>query len=188
VPKHLQQLYQELPPLFYKQKLQLVDCKNTSLIEYSKFYGLVKGDRIQLISGFSAKNVVYSTDYIRFLISLGCIVTNVQLVISFNKTEKFSDFINAQVKARINADLNGDEVGSSLAKYICNSWYVKLNISQYDSFIAQIYFYSFGMSLYSPRDTSKTAYGGRELYESSITQWKYISKSTSLSRIRFRHR
>lgn len=78
-------------------------------------------EREQLISAFEARQQMFSTEYIKFLVNLNCIVTNISEVYEFQMAPVLKPYILHMSDVRNRAHIAGDMITSKFAKLIVNS-------------------------------------------------------------------
>ena len=74
-----------------------------------------------LTTVFHAKQHLLTTEMALFLKECGCEITNVTLVVEYQKDTAFKDFIDSCTNQRIAATEEGDEIKASISKLKANS-------------------------------------------------------------------
>ena len=89
----------------------------------AKSIGIDKLERTQLISGFEATDVLFSTSMLQWVINHGFRVYNVRKIIQFSLSRPFAKFADQIAKMRREADSSEDLLLSTSAKSLGNSSY-----------------------------------------------------------------
>lgn len=83
----------EYSPLFFHKIINLDDHVSEPLQSYCKYYGYLSTPQKLLVSGYEVKQQFLTTNYLLYLISKGCQVSNVTLVMEADTTDAFKDYI-----------------------------------------------------------------------------------------------
>ena len=105
VPNHLKEHFKELPPIF---KNTTVERKHLSaeMQDYAKEFGLIKNGSKCLVASYFGEKIMLSTDYIKWCLEHGLVVTKGYQFLCYKKAQPFKDFLYFVTENRCQGDVD----------------------------------------------------------------------------------
>ena len=107
VPDELKEYFADMPPIFKNVEITINDI-GEHMNKYCEEYGLMKQPRRQLIGSYFGDEILLATPLLKWYLSHGLVVTDVQQVIEYRPQRCFKDFGDRVTAARRKGDLNKD--------------------------------------------------------------------------------
>jgi len=133
VPQALRKDFDLFPPLFKNVEISRDDIGDY-MKQFAEENDVLSKPRKALISSMSDKEAPYCTDYLKWCLDHGLVITKVHLVVEFKYRKCFKGFMDKVTEARIDADNHPGEIGPRLLsdsrKLLGNSAYGKTVMDQ----------------------------------------------------------
>ena len=123
VPDHLKEHFKELPPIFKNTTVERQHL-SAEMQDYAKEFGLMKNGWKCLVASYFGEKIMLSTDYIKWCLEHGLVVTKCYQFLCYKKAQPFKDFLDFVTENRRRGDVDKSlSVIAETSKLIGNSAY-----------------------------------------------------------------
>ena len=123
VPDHLKEHFKELPPIFKNTTVERQHL-SAEMQEYAKEFGLMKNGWKCLVASYFGEKIMLTTDYIKWCLEHGLVVTKCYQFLCYKKAQPFKDFLDFVTENRRRGDVDKSlSVIAETSKLIGNSAY-----------------------------------------------------------------
>ena len=123
VPDHLKEHFKELPPIFKNTTVERQHL-SAEMQDYAKEFGLMKNGWQCLVASYFGEKKMLATDYIKWCLEHGLVVTKRYQFLCYKKAQPFKDFLDFVTENRRRGDVDKSlSVIAETSKLIGNSAY-----------------------------------------------------------------
>lgn len=121
VPIHLREFFQDFQPVFRNATIKYEDLSKDTQEQVDTSFQTTK-----LIGSFKGEKMLFITDLLKWYLKHGLIVSNIKLVVRYERKAPFKNFVNQITTARRRGDISPEyKLIGEMNKLLANSCYGK---------------------------------------------------------------